>query len=76
MLLQVASALLTLRQRNTYNGNPANQLPRLTETYGGPSDSLNNAGFNNSQDTGTQVVEIIENSRRKAKMMVDAAVQV
>ncbi|XP_078180275.1 DNA binding protein isoform X3 [Carex rostrata] len=73
---QVASALLTLRQRNTYNGNPANQLPRLTETYGGPSDSLNNAGFNNSQDTGTQVVEIIENSRRKAKMMVDAAVQV
>jgi hypothetical protein len=72
---QVASALLTLRQRNTYNGNPANQLPRSMETYGGASDLLNNAGFNNSQDTGTQVVEIIENSRRKAKMMVDAAVQ-
>ncbi|KAJ4746084.1 ALWAYS EARLY 2 [Rhynchospora pubera] len=73
---QVASALLTLRQRNTYIVNPANPLPRSTETYGAPPDSLNNAGFNNSQDAGSQVVEIIENSRRKAKMMVDAAVQV
>ncbi|KAJ4797445.1 ALWAYS EARLY 2 [Rhynchospora pubera] len=73
---QVASALLTLRDRNTYNVNPANPLPRSTETYGAPSDSLNHAGFNNSLETGTQVVEIIENSRRKAKMMVDAAVQV
>ncbi|KAJ3704051.1 hypothetical protein LUZ61_007756 [Rhynchospora tenuis] len=73
---QVASALLTLSQRNTYDVNPANPLPRSPETYRAHSDSLNNVGFNNSQDTGTQVVEIIEKSRRKAKMMVDAAVQV
>jgi hypothetical protein len=56
--------------------NPSNPILRCTETYGAPSDALNNAVFNNGQDTGTQVVEIIENSRRKAKMMVDAAVQV
>jgi hypothetical protein len=56
--------------------NPANSLLRSTDTHGAPSDALNNVGFSNGQDTGTQVVEIIENSRRKAKMMVDAAVQV
>ncbi|KAJ3677681.1 hypothetical protein LUZ60_003405 [Juncus effusus] len=76
---QVASALLALRQRNTYIGNPPSPQTwtRSIEGSGAPSEMLNNsASNNNNQEAGTpQVVEIMENARRKAKLMVDTAVQ-
>ncbi|XP_072981693.1 protein ALWAYS EARLY 3-like isoform X2 [Typha angustifolia] len=74
---QVASALLSLRQRNTYNGNLTHQWTRPIENQGvlaGPPESLGPSAFLN-QDSGSQVVEIVETSRRRARMMVDAAVQ-
>ncbi|KAF3331243.1 protein ALWAYS EARLY 2-like isoform X1 [Carex littledalei] len=72
---QVASALLTLRQRNTYNGDPPNPSSRTTETCGEPSNLLKGLGSNSYHSAGTQVAELMENSRRRAKMMVDAAIQ-
>lgn len=76
IFLQVNSAVLAVRERNTYSRDTPNQLSRSTETYGEPSALLNSSGFNNNHSTGTQVGKIMENSRQKAKMMVDAAVQV
>ncbi|XP_078162943.1 protein ALWAYS EARLY 3-like isoform X3 [Carex rostrata] len=72
---QLASALLTLRQRNTYKGDPPNPSSRFTETCGEPSNLLNSLGSNNNHSAGPQVAEFMEKSRRKAKMMVDAAIQ-
>ncbi|WOL02517.1 protein ALWAYS EARLY 2-like isoform X2 [Canna indica] len=74
---QVASALVSLRQRNRYHGNSATPWIRPMENSGGPlgpPDSFNPSAFLN-QDLGSHVVEIVETSRRKARTMVDAAVQ-
>ncbi|KAL6654226.1 hypothetical protein ACP70R_007691 [Stipagrostis hirtigluma subsp. patula] len=74
---QVASALLSLRQRNTYRGNPVESYPKPMENGGaliGAPDPYNVFGYINPE-SGSQVIEIIETSRCRAKMMVDVAVQ-
>ncbi|KAH9608431.1 hypothetical protein KSS87_013207, partial [Heliosperma pusillum] len=74
----VSSALLCLRQRNTYQGNSG-----LTGHK--PMSSLEHRGnlvtsFNclppDSQETGSQVYEIVDSSRVNARKMVDAVLQV
>ncbi|KAL6278601.1 hypothetical protein ACE6H2_022202 [Prunus campanulata] len=72
---QVSSALLNLRQRNTY---PANSLPPWLKqpanstVYGGLPSSFDSSI---SQESGSSVAEIVEVSRSKAHMMVNAAIQ-
>lgn len=74
--MQVSSALLNLRQRNTY---PANSLPPWLKQpanstiYGGLPSSFDSSI---SQESGSSVAEIVEVSRSKAHMMVNAAIQV
>ncbi|KAF7069830.1 hypothetical protein CFC21_075405 [Triticum aestivum] len=75
----VASALLCLRQRNTFHGQPTQSYPNKSTENGGafnrtPDPSSNLFGYIN-QESGSQVMEIIETSRSKAKTMVDVAVQ-
>lgn len=75
--MQVSSALLHLRQRNTYQGNPL--LPWLkhpanSTIHGGLPTSFD--GFSISQELGSSVIEIVKGSRQKAHKMVDAAIQV
>ncbi|KAL0919995.1 hypothetical protein M5K25_009092 [Dendrobium thyrsiflorum] len=71
---QVASALLFLRQRNTYERNSTLSWNKANET------SMLQGSFNPSallaNDSGSNVVEVIQSSRQKAKTMVDVAVQV
>ena len=73
--MQVSSALVNLRQRNTY---PANSLPpwmkQLANStiYGGPSSFDSSI----SQESGSSVADIVEVSKTKAHMMVNAAIQV
>ena len=75
--MQVSSALLDLRQRNTYPGNallPWLKAPANSATHGclpGSSDS-----FSIPQDSGSSVIEIVKGSTLKAQGMVDAAIQV
>lgn len=67
-----------MRQRNTYHGNSTHAWVRPIENLGGPPgplDSCNPSSFLN-QDSGSHVAEIVESSRRKARTVVDAAVQV
>ncbi|KAK3163558.1 hypothetical protein QOZ80_1AG0005280 [Eleusine coracana subsp. coracana] len=74
---QVASALLSLRQRNTYHGNQVQSYPASMEnggTFTGAPDPCNRFGYINPE-SGSQVIEVIETSRHRAKMMVDVAVQ-
>ncbi|XP_020105525.1 protein ALWAYS EARLY 2 isoform X3 [Ananas comosus] len=74
---QVSSALLSLRQRNTYHGSSSHPWTRPVENSGafaGPPDSYNPSYFLN-QDSGSQVMEIVDTSRQRAKMMVDVALQ-
>uniref|UniRef100_A0A0D9X4F2 DIRP domain-containing protein n=1 Tax=Leersia perrieri TaxID=77586 RepID=A0A0D9X4F2_9ORYZ len=73
----VASALLSLRQRNTYHGHPVQSYPKPMENGGaltGTPDLYNLFGYIN-QESGSHVMEVIETSRSRAKLMVDAAVQ-
>ncbi|XP_015696072.1 protein ALWAYS EARLY 2 isoform X2 [Oryza brachyantha] len=73
----VASALLSLRQRNTYHGHPAQSYPKPMENGGaltGTPDLYNLFGYIN-QESGSQVMEVIETSRSRAKLMVDVAIQ-
>nr|XP_015631926.1 protein ALWAYS EARLY 2 isoform X1 [Oryza sativa Japonica Group] len=72
----VASALLSLRQRNTYHGHPAQSYPKPMENGAltGTPDLYNLFGYIN-QESGSQVMEVIETSRSRAKLMVDVAIQ-
>lgn len=76
--LQVSSAWLNLRQRNTY---PAHSLPRWMKSplassgLGCTLNSLDNS-CNSYQELGSNVVEIVNDSRHKAQAMVDTAIQV
>lgn len=72
---QASSALLNLRQLNTYPGNnvPAWLKPPANSCFSGilrPQSSCV------SQDSGSAVLEIVRGLRLKAHIMVDAAVQV
>ncbi|CAL9054818.1 unnamed protein product [Musa banksii] len=73
---QVASALLSLRQRNTYHGNSTPPWTRPVENAGsvGSPEPFNPSAFPN-QDMGSHVREIVETSTQKARTMVDAALQ-
>ncbi|XP_059437111.1 protein ALWAYS EARLY 2-like isoform X2 [Corylus avellana] len=72
----VSSALLHMRQRNTY---PADTLPPWlkppanSSVHGGLTNCLDNSSI--SQESGSNVVEIVKGSRLKAHTMVDAAIQ-
>ncbi|KAL5701129.1 hypothetical protein ACHQM5_026501 [Ranunculus cassubicifolius] len=75
---QVSSALLYLRQRNTYQGNPPTPFLKPPGNLSGPVGSLTSLDQTSSflpQETGSRVLEIVETSRLKAQTMVDAAVQ-
>ncbi|KAM0938052.1 putative transcription factor MYB-HB-like family [Dioscorea sansibarensis] len=74
---QVAAALLYLRQRNSYNGNSTPPWIRPMENSEGPAippSSYNPSAFLN-REAGCHVVEIVDTSRRKARVLVGAAVQ-
>lgn len=76
--MQVASALLYLRKRNTFVGNSTPpQMGTIDNSNGttGPSSSLNESVVIDRY-LGSHVVGIVESSRRKAKTMVDLSVQV
>ena len=75
---QVAAALLSLRQRNTYHGNPVQSYPKSMENgmaFAGAPDLYNLFGYINPE-SGSQVIEVIETSKCRAKMMVNVAIQV
>ncbi|XP_057499350.1 protein ALWAYS EARLY 3-like isoform X3 [Actinidia eriantha] len=67
--IKVSSALLNSRQSNTY---PWESLPSCLKPL------ATSSGFNapHDQESGSNVIEIIKDSRFKAHKMVDAAVQV
>lgn len=74
---QVAAALLSLRQRNTYHGNPIQSYPKSMENgiaLTGAPDPYNLFSYINPE-SGSQVIDVIETSKCKAKMMVDVAIQ-
>jgi hypothetical protein len=74
---QVAAALLSLRQRNTYHGNPVQSYPKSMENgmaFAGAPDPYNLFGYINPE-SGSQVIEVIETSKCRAKMMVNVAIQ-
>jgi len=75
---QVAAALLSLRQRNTYHGNPVQSYPKSMENgmaFAGAPDPYNLFGYINPE-SGSQVIEVIETSKCRAKTMVNVAIQV
>jgi hypothetical protein len=74
---QVTTALVYLRQRNTYQENlipPWHRVNPLPLGVGGSSSMDPSAPV--TSDTSPQIGEIINNSGRKARMLVDAAIQV
>lgn len=76
---QVSSALVCLRQRNTFHGNSMPQwVSRPMPNLGGcgvPSSSFDRPTFI-SQELGSHVIGIVESSRRKARTMVHEAMEV
>ncbi|KAL0005955.1 hypothetical protein SO802_013516 [Lithocarpus litseifolius] len=73
---QVSSALLNLRQRNTYPGNtlhPWLKPPSNSSLNGSLISCYDNSFI--SQESGSSVVEIVDGSRLRAHTMVDAAIQ-
>ncbi|XP_058079829.1 protein ALWAYS EARLY 2-like isoform X2 [Magnolia sinica] len=72
---QVGSALLYLRKRNTYHGNSMTWLDRPMPNSGHVPLSLLDPSALLTHDSGSHVVGIVESSRKKARAMVDAAMQ-
>ncbi|CAL5347002.1 unnamed protein product [Camellia sinensis] len=74
---QVSSAIFCLRQRNTYQGSSPLTWPRITANLGDSGGPLSSSEqpANHPQESGSHVHEIVESSRIKARMMVDAAMQ-
>ncbi|KAA8536869.1 hypothetical protein F0562_029347 [Nyssa sinensis] len=73
----VSSAPLSLRQHNTYLGNspsPCLKPAAISTGLGGPPSSVEHS-LVNYQESGSNVVEIVKDSRFKAHTMVDAAIQ-
>jgi hypothetical protein len=72
----VAAALLSLRQRNTYHGNPGQSKSMENGiALAGASDPYNLFSYINPE-SDSQVIEVIETSKCRARMMVDVAIQV
>ncbi|CAA0841712.1 Protein ALWAYS EARLY 3, partial [Striga hermonthica] len=70
---QVTLALHCLRERNTYQGKFLLTSTRPVGHLADPGGTLNSAC--QSHDVGSQMNEIMDSSRSKARMMVNAAVQ-
>ncbi|XP_057539236.1 protein ALWAYS EARLY 3 isoform X2 [Amaranthus tricolor] len=80
VLEQVSSALICLRQRNTYQGNsvvPWQKTKISLEDHGNIVGSVGplNGLPGNTQGTGSHACEIVDTSRIKARRMVDDALQ-
>ncbi|RVW55741.1 Protein always early 3 [Vitis vinifera] len=75
--MQVSSALIRLRQRNTYRGNSPVTWPKPMASLADPGGLMSSFDCSScyTQESGTHVVEIVESSRKKARTMVDAAMQ-
>ncbi|XP_066392129.1 protein ALWAYS EARLY 3-like isoform X4 [Miscanthus floridulus] len=72
---QVAAALLSLRQRNTYHGNLGQSKSMENGiALAGASDPYNLFSYINPE-SDSQVIEVIETSKCRARMMVDVAIQ-
>ncbi|KAK8494698.1 hypothetical protein V6N12_074515 [Hibiscus sabdariffa] len=73
---QVSSALLNLRQRNTYPANPLlpwQKPPTNLDFFGGLTSSLDSSLI--TPEVGSVVGDIVNGSRLKAHAMVDAAIK-
>ncbi|KAJ6323543.1 hypothetical protein OIU76_010948 [Salix suchowensis] len=73
----VSSALFCLRERNTYQGNTPHVLLKPVANIDEPAchSSSFDSSTDDTQESGSHVVEIVESSRTKAQTMVDAAMQ-
>ncbi|KAJ6313542.1 hypothetical protein OIU77_014930 [Salix suchowensis] len=73
----VSSALFCLRERNTYQGNTPHVLSKPVANIDEPAchSSSFDSSTDDTQESGSHVVEIVESSRTKAQTMVDAAMQ-
>ncbi|TYH82554.1 hypothetical protein ES332_D02G069500v1 [Gossypium tomentosum] len=73
---QVSSALLCLRQRNTYQGTSSGKLLNPSGKIGEQGSQLSSFDpMHHVQESVSHVAEIVESSRRKARSMVDAALK-
>ncbi|WCJ23526.1 DIRP Myb-like DNA-binding domain [Euphorbia peplus] len=74
---QVSSALLCLRQRNTYQGNNQYMWLKPFAAAGEPAGHCGSfdQSTDENQESGSHAAEIVESSRVKAQTMVDAAMQ-
>ncbi|XP_010551056.1 PREDICTED: protein ALWAYS EARLY 3 isoform X2 [Tarenaya hassleriana] len=74
---QVSSALLRLRQRNTYQASSSYMPFRCMNTSGDPDGHLTclDNSVSESHDHGPHVSEIVESSRTKARSMVNRAME-
>ncbi|XP_050216536.1 protein ALWAYS EARLY 3 isoform X2 [Mercurialis annua] len=74
---QVSYALFSLRQRNTYQGNHTQLCFKPTTCMAEPVGQCISfdGSADETQESGSHVVEIVESSRAKAQTMVDAAMQ-
>ncbi|KAF3787698.1 ALWAYS EARLY 3 protein [Nymphaea thermarum] len=72
---QVAAALRYLRQRNTYKDSSNIWVKPMSNTGVVPNSLGSDQPAFHSQDSGPHVSEIIDSARRKARIMVDAAMQ-
>ncbi|KAE8714429.1 Always early, putative isoform 3 [Hibiscus syriacus] len=76
-LNEVSSALFCLRQRNTYQGTSLGKLLKPLAKIGEQGSQLSSFGhaMHHVQESVSHVTEIVESSKRKARSMVDAAMQ-
>ncbi|GMI64104.1 ARABIDOPSIS THALIANA ALWAYS EARLY 3, ALWAYS EARLY 3 [Hibiscus trionum] len=74
---QVSSALFCLRQRNTYQGASSGKLLKPLAKIGEQGSQLSSLdhAMHHVQESVSHVAEIVESSKRKARSMVDAAMQ-
>ncbi|XP_030974090.1 protein ALWAYS EARLY 3 isoform X1 [Quercus lobata] len=74
---QVSSALFCLRQRNTYQESSPHLLLKSMANLGDPGGQLSSldCSAGHAQESGSHVSEIVESSRKRAKTMVDVAMQ-
>ncbi|XP_028770851.1 protein ALWAYS EARLY 2 [Neltuma alba] len=72
---QVSSALLNLRQRNTYTGNSPLPWVKTPASFNVQDDLPCALDSSLTQELASGVIEIIKGSRLRAHAMVDAAIQ-
>lgn len=72
---QVSSALLSLRQRNTYTGNSPSPWVKAPASFNIQDDLMCALDSSLTQQLASSVIEIIKGSRLRAHAMVDTAIQ-